>query len=172
MGKSAKIRKLNYLCKKLGLGRFYKGKGRLVKRDFSYNQLNNLFILLSTQPGTVVHDCDGFNHVVKGLARNDRLYADNRAGKYTKTWYRYEDQLEFEDGSWSCGCPGGIEPARSREEIEAWMKGYYLSDGFTTWFGGDISEKVLRMKADLLAGEHICDERGVLLDKYKDLKAR
>jgi hypothetical protein len=126
MGKSAKIRKLNELCKKMGLGRFYKGKGRLVKRDLSHGQLEYLLMLFSIPIGAVVHDCDGFNHVVKGLAGVHRWQVMDRSGDETRTWYWYDDQLEFSDekGRLSCGCPRGIQPALSREEIEKWYRGY------------------------------------------------
>ena len=127
MGKSAKIRKLNELCKKMGLGRFYKGKGRLVKRDTSSAQLDHLLALFSIQAGAVVHDCDGFNHVVKGLAGPYRSHVLSSGGGYDlKTWHWYDDQLEFSDekGRLSCGCTRGIQPALSREDIEKWYRGY------------------------------------------------
>jgi hypothetical protein len=167
MGKSAKIRKLNTLCKANGLGRFYKGKGRLVKGVLSGGVLDALLEIFSIQPGTVVHDCDGFNHVVKGLVGPDR-YRVYTADRELKAWYWYEDQLEFADGRFSCGCPAGIQPALSREDIEKWYRGwldYYVStdDG-----KGFVTQQHHLMHKALQKGKHICDERGIILDEYRN----
>lgn len=168
MGKSAKIRRLNELCKAKGLGRFYKGKGRLVKRDLSGGQLNYLLMLFSLPVGAIVHDCDGFNHVVKGLAGVQVWRVMGRSGKDAKTWYRYDDQLEFSDikGQLSCGCPGGIEPAKSREDIEKWYRGwldYYVPQDTGKGF---ITERHHLMYKALKDGRHICDERGIILEEF------
>lgn len=173
MGKSVKIRRLNELCKAKGLGRFYKGRGRLVKRDLSGGQLDYLLMLFSLPAGSIVHDCDGFNHIVKGLAGPYRLRLPKAGYRcwrgYTKTEYWYDDQLEFSDiqGRLSCGCPMGLEPARSREDIEGWMKGfldYYVPRDTGEGF---ITKRHRLMYEALQSGEHICDERGIMLEAFK-----
>lgn len=171
MGKSAKIRKLNELCRKMGLGRFYKGKGRLVKRDLSHGQLEYLLMLFSVQPGTVVHDCDGFNHIVKGIAGAHRWEVGIRYKSLKHpTWYWHDDQLEFSDieGQLSCGCTMGIQPARSREDIEKWYRSYLdYQVPRDPDRKGFITNRHIIMHQALNEGRHICDERGIMLEEFR-----
>jgi hypothetical protein len=171
MGKSAKIRKLNAICKKMGLGRFYKGKGRLVKRDLSNGYLDYLIMLFSIPAGAVVHDCDGFNHVVKGLAGASK-WEVGIPGKIPRrpTWYWYDDQLEFSDikGQLSCGCPMGIQQAKSREDIEKWYRDYLdYQVPRDPDRKGFITDQDILMHQTLKEGRHICDERGIILDEFR-----
>ena len=169
MGKSAKIRKLNSICKKMGLGRFYKGKGRLVKRDLSYGQLEYLLMLFSIPAGSIVHDCDGFNHIVKGLAGASKWEVSIRyKSMRRKTYYWYDDQLEFSDikGQLSCSCQRGIQEARSRADIEKWYRGYLDYYAPQDTGQGFITERDRLMHTALKEGRHICDERGIMLEEF------
>ena len=171
MGKSAKIRRLNAICKKMGLGRFYKGKGRLVKRDLSGGQLDYLLMLFSIPVGTVVHDCDGFNHIVKGIAGAHKweVYIPCRSLR-RPTWYWHDNQLEFSDveGRLSCGCPRGIQQARSREDIERWYRGYLdYQVPRDPDLKGFITERDILLHQALKEGRHICDERGIMLEEFR-----
>lgn len=168
MGKSAKIRRLNELCKSRGLGRFYKGKGRLVKRALSGGGVDWLLQIFSIEPGAIVHDCDGFNHIVKGLAGVYLYRIQGRIGVNTKSWYKYDDHLEFTDppGQLSCGCRCRIKLAIPREDIERWYRdwlNYYVprdtGEGFVT-------KRHYLMHEALQRGEHICDERGIILPDF------
>ena len=171
MSKSVKIRKLSAICKKMGLGRFYKGKGRLVKRDLSGGRLDYLLMLFSIPVGTVVHDCDGFNHVVKGLTGADRWEVCIPGGRLRRpTWYWDDNQLEFSDveGRLSCGCPCGIQPARSREDIEKWYRGYLdYQVPRDPDRKGFITERDILLHQALKEGRHICDERGIMLEEFR-----
>ena len=170
MSKSVKIRKLNELCKAKGLGRFYKGKGRLVKRDLSGGQLDHLLMLFSIPAGAMVHDCDGFNHVVKGLAGANKWEVGIRGERLRRpTWYWYDNQLEFSDteGRLSCGCSWGIQPARSREHIEKWYRGFLdYQVPRDPDRKGFITNRHIMMHQALKEGRHICDERGVMLPEF------
>lgn len=170
MSKSVKIRKLNELCRAKGLGRFYKGKGRLVKRDLSGGQLEYLLMLFSIPAGAVVHDCDGFNHVVKGLAGADRWEVWSSCRKPKRpTWYWCDERLEFSDieGQFSCGCPRGIQAALSREHIEKWYRGFLdYQVPRDPDRKGFITNRHILMHQALKDGRHICDERGVMLPEF------
>ena len=139
--------------------RLYHGNKRIVYKYYDGQYLRDLLYMLSLKPGMLVNDCDALNHRVKGPINYGFI-------KWYKTTYIFQlDQVEFEDGRWSCGCPGGPRPAWTREQIEKYM---LLTD-----------EEIARSKADgwwsdlaqkrqnaLRAGQHICDENGILLPEF------
>lgn len=167
MGKSSKIRRLNNLCKSLGLGKFYIGKGRYIKEALSGYDLDYLYQKLAVKVGDIIHDCDGFNHVVIGFFDRERCsivrypyYRNTNNKVWTVTQY------EFENGYLSCGCPGSDITPRTRDEIEKWYKGYLdyyvprMNDSFLT-------KADYKRHEALNSSKHICDERGILLPEFR-----
>lgn len=124
--------------------------------------------LLLSKPKIVVHDCDGFNHVVKNLVtyqfgRNSKKKS-NQYGLTSfqnKLWKRRGyvfvfPQVEFEDGNYSCGCETTPKPQKSRDEIEKQALIWYQQ-------GKPLTEIQIKQRDALLRGEHITDREGVLL---------
>jgi hypothetical protein len=63
--------------------------------------------MANLRKGDIVNDCDGFNH---------RLGEDP---KVFTAWHGLPEfeQLVFDDGKWSCGCPYGPDKAWTPEQI-------------------------------------------------------
>jgi hypothetical protein len=139
----------------------YGGSKRFMYRYCNAGYLRELVYMLSLKPGTIVNDCDAFNHRVKKPL--------GYFHRWDKGFHKFVlDQLEFEDGRWSCGCPGGPGPALTREQIEK-----YTRDGFTDesianskrdgWWT-DNSQKMY--EALIKEGRHICDEDGIKFPEF------
>lgn len=132
---------------------------------------------LSFNPGDLVYDCDGFNHVICGLVEEYesgdgicRFWNDS--GKNFRKLYNVDGlsiphipQFVFSDGTYSCRCSLGLCPPKTREEIEARVlssleKNLKLGCSFVAY-------KSERYQA-LTNGEHICDENGILLYEFRE----
>lgn len=128
--------------------------------------------LLLSKPGTLVQDCDGFNHVVKklvtyayaGRTTNHRGLTSFQNDTWRRRGYTFVfPQVEFEDGNYSCGCEGTPEPPETRELIERRALHWYLNPNP----GWPLTEMQIKRKDALLRGEHITDGQGVLLEEFR-----
>lgn len=161
MGNRAKRVELARALKSHGLGKLYKGSKQAVFKSLDALTMDRTIRFLQFKPGDLVNDCDAFNHVVKSVR------ADVWRHKY-KIWVNLPDQFEFEDGRWSCGCPGGPAPAWSREQVEAYFKLYTPEIVEERKKGGWWSDRSQRMYDRIQAGGHVCDERGICLPEFSD----
>lgn len=171
----AKIRReVSRLLKELKIpSKLYRGHGLAYFRGGYGGHIRQLRDkLLLSKPGTLVQDCDGFNHIVKKLVTY--TYAGkitNRKGLTSfqnETWRRKGyvfvfPQVEFEDGRYSCGCEGTPEPPEARDLIEKRALHWYLNPNP----GWPLTEMQVKRKDALLRGEHITDEQGVLLEDFR-----
>lgn len=140
-------------------GKLYCGHRHSALRGLRARRLRNLKAYLSIRPGDLVHDCDGFNHVVSKVP----FY-------HTTMWTTNSIildicQIEFEDGRLSCGCSPPEKPL-TREEIESYHKSWYNEEKLKQWWE-DFTIHLKRYKA-LMSGQHICDENGILLPEFVD----
>lgn len=158
MGKAAVRRKIGKLLKDLKIpAKLYRGSKLNAFRVFSGTYLRSLLKRLElSKPGTVVGDCGVVNHVVKGFAYNDFQSKTCHANGYHLDF----PQLIFEDGSWSCGCETSPEPPHSRE----WIEIFLLKSYSNPQPGWPLSDDQKKLRDILLKGEHVVDERGILLD--------
>ncbi len=160
MGNRALRVKVAKLIKEWGLGKLYYGRKLDAYRSLSANVLRNYVRLFSIKPGSVVGDCDGFNHIIKKPLIDYIPWH----GK-TRVRVIVLDQFEFEDGRRSCGCSSGILPARTAKQIES-----YFAEGFADKYVarskemGWWNEKAQLRYEALKSGKPICDERGIELD--------
>ena len=163
MGNRALRKKVGEAMKAAGYSKkFYSGNKRMGRWYFNARHMHDLIYMLSIKPGTIVNDCDAFNHRVKSPIHHGLRQWDRGATVFEL------DQFEFEDGRYSCGCPGGPMPALTRDEIEQ-----YIREGFT-------DEAVANSKRDgwwtvnsqkmydalMKEGRHICDEDGIKLPEF------
>lgn len=157
MGNKALRRELGQRLKELGWGKLYKGNRRTSYRFLRAAHMKNMLQALSYQKGDLVHDCDGFNHVVE----EPIVEQFSRCN----VWVAYVKRVVFDDGSESCGC-SAPDPAYTQENIEAFFKAY-LQDGELAANGwtGSLFDQELKKRLD--AGEHIADERGLVLPELK-----
>jgi hypothetical protein len=167
MGNKAKRVKLAKRLKQLGMGKLYSGNKRVAWRLLCAYQLNSMLRKLQYAPGDICHDCDGFNHVVVKWVEGIRSFKHwSYTGKTNiKGWAIDIDQFEKSNGGWSCGCNTSPDPPTSREDIEKYMTAY-LNDPKLKEQGWTVSALDDRRRDALNRGEHICDERGILLDEY------
>lgn len=162
MGNRALRKKTGEAMKAAGLSRKFCYGGTKVQRNkyCGAKYMHELMYMLSLQPGTVVNDCDAFNHRVKG----HRGYFQ----RWDRNFYKFVlDQLEFEDGRWSCGCSGGPGPALTREQIEAYMKAGFTEEAIANskrdgWW----TVNSQKMADAINEGRHICDEHGIKLPEF------
>lgn len=174
MGNHAKRKEVARLLKQQGLGKLYRGNSNVARTMLSKGCLNELLFKLKYKAGDLVNDCDGYNHVlVKWLP--EKRYSENWIGHDSRVNGKYKwiglkgtsvadlDQFEIEEGRWSCGCPYSPDPPRSREDIEKDTL-RYLSDPNTDWHRDSKREAILLA---LQAGQHICDESGILLPEFR-----
>lgn len=161
MGNHARRSAVAKIVKAAGLGRLYIGTKREAWRAMSAGYLKELERKLSIRPGDLVNDCDGFNHVVRGRRDDGRLTVGMKSVSVVEV-----SQFEFEDGRWSCGCPTSPDPPETREAIEASTLRYLSTVGEDEWqYHGKRGRD--RLEA-LRRGEHVCDERGILLPEFSD----
>ena len=167
MGNRAKRVKLAKRLKELGMGKLYSGNKKVAWRLLSAYQLNSMLRKLQYAPGDICHDCDGFNHVVVKWVDGIRSFKHwSYTGKYIRGWVIDVDQFEKSNGGWSCGCPDGPNPPTSREDIEQYMNAY-LNDPKLKEQGWVTDNPINVKRRDALNnGEHICDERGILLEDF------
>lgn len=159
MGKAKLRSQLAKELKRIGISRkLHYGSGRIAKKFYDAKTLMYMLFLLSTI-GKVVYDCDGHNHRVKKVLAERRNWIRNNT-------LIYFDQLEFEDGRWSCGCGSGPDSAIVREILEK---------DFLEWCGEeDIRKKrpkfVGTIEPILKAGGHIFDDDGILLPEIRKIR--
>lgn len=169
-------REMSKLLKELKVPtKLYRGSKFSFYRHQSYLRFKLERLQLS-RPGTLVHDCDGFNHIVKGLCvytyyRNGSSKTTNKRGFNSfqnefgdkKGYVFVFPQVEFEDGGrLSCGCESTPEPPLGRDFIEKRVLRWYLNPDP----GWPLGEVQIKRRDALLSGKHITDERGVLLEEY------
>lgn len=150
----------------------------VARRRLRASELKEIIYKLDMfRPGTIVCDCDGSNHVIKGWAYQEesslpRGFFQNMFNhwflKANIKGYTFDTpQYLFEDGRYSCGCPSGCDPAISREEIEAYclnVTDEYVEEQRRLGWWTEFSD---RKRAHLKAGGHTHDERGILLPEWK-----
>ena len=168
MSNRGKRVKLAKRLKELGMGKLYSGNKKVAWRLISSGQLNSMLRKLQYAPGDICHDCDGFNHVVVKWLPSIRDFTYwSYSGSYIKGWVIDVDQFEKQNGGWSCGCETSPDPPVSREYIEQYIK-KYLNDPKLNEQGWVTNEGLDKKRREALNnGEHICDERGILLEEYK-----
>lgn len=122
--------------------------------------------------GDTINDCSGFNKTIKKII--PEYYSKQRGQVLCSV------TLVTHDG---CHCSltnCGIELNVSREVIEAkhleFIEGYVFGSGGEMWYGSEDTwndetraniAKYKRRAETIRAGNHICDERGFLLDQFK-----
>lgn len=158
MARAKLRRQISKELKNLGIpAKLYRGSKLKFHRGASGWYLRNMLLRLQlSKSGTVVGDCSAVNHVVKGFASSSFTVDRWHARGYI---FRFP-QLEFEDGTYSCGCETSPEPPKSQEEIETFLLKAYQ----TLHPGWPLSKDQEKLRDILLKGEHIVDERGVLLN--------
>lgn len=149
MGKAAKRREIARLLKERKIPHKLYHKG--FKKDAYENQdLNRLLRMLQYKPNDLVHDCTGFNHIIK------EHMIDNDYGVL------HIHQFEFSDipGQYSCGCKYSPGPPDSAESINAWF--HSIPDAELRKWG-----RYYTKIADAIAqGKPFIDDRGVLLKEF------
>lgn len=158
MGNRKLRRELGQKLKEAGYGKLYTGNKRNAFRYLRAANLKRLLFLVSLRPGDLVNDCDGYNHRVKEI----RPY---------RPWFGVIDfeQLIFEDGRWSCGCPYGPDKPWSPERIRNF---HNLSDEEidkmkkTGWW----DDRNQRLIERIRSGEPITDEHGIYLEEEDEAK--
>lgn len=161
----------------------FKGRpwtGRLSWGDKNY-AAKTVLETIRYSVGDLVHDCDGFNHVIVGFPAEPITWpptvmdtsqtgallfmmGTHPRGFRIPPWGR--SQLLFEDGNLSCGCPGGVMPPETRESIERY---FTLSDEQIAMQKKDgWWSRVAQARTDALrSGHHICDENGICLPEFR-----
>lgn len=149
--------------------RLFTGPRWPAYREWHAGSLRDLIERLELAPGTVVNDCDARNHRIAsynvekvsiyGPPRNRRFF--ERVGVRPMV-----DQYTFEDGSWSCGCPYGPDPARTREEIEAYLL-HSPEELEKAKKNGWWTERKQKVQDALEKGEHVVDEDGFVLEAFR-----
>ena len=155
---SRKLRiQVGKLLKEQGLGRLYKRGTRPWKSLSSYH-LRTLLWKLQFKPGDLVHDCDGFNHI---LMRWMPAPADDGTMSL--------DQFEKSSSYWSCGCDASPMPAARVEDIRRYWKDF-LNDPYVISGGWSNDNYHKELKRRLECDEPITDNQGILLPELLALK--
>ena len=101
-------------------------------------QIRRIISDWSVKPGDLVHDCDGFNHLVCEVRYQHTLYP--------------EIILDRPD-RFRCEC-GPVEPPRSQEEIQAfWERNAELDPDIRQWMD---------------SGARVCDSQGRRIVPYRE----
>lgn len=157
-------------------------KGRLWTGRRSYREKNwvaedILAVLPPIKSKTLVHDCDGFNHEVLGLLKVGGVMSREDIGEINAmkkdrwgfSFFASEiPQLLFTDGTFSCGCSAGVTAPRTREQIESYfgeLDEAQIADLKKNGWWSPLAQ--FRFNA-IKAGDHICDERGIVLDEFSE----
>lgn len=129
------------------MGPLYVCSKRRARQLLSAEELKYYLWVLSLEPGDLVQDCDGFNHRVASLE-----YHTCR-GVFTV------DQVRFQDGGSSCGCPRGLGRACTPEFITEYhrMWNEYQVEHNTGF-------EVAWMMEALAEGRPLCDENGLRIN--------
>jgi hypothetical protein len=158
MGNRALRREVVKLMKERHVpGKLYSGHRHSALRGLRAWSLRQLKSYLSIKPGDVVHDCDGFNHIVRAV----EFYKTTAYTSNSKIVVAAD--VVFEDGRIACNCSVPKKP-RAREEIEAYFRAWYADNGLRPWWH-ELGVDQRRCDA-LKNGQHICDKRGVLLPEF------
>lgn len=171
MGNRANRKKAQQLLNSWGFrGKMWTGKLSFNRKNFVAKSITNLF---SYKIGDLVSDCDGFNHIIKGLVDFNlqdqnaiiRLRDGHPKGVRIASWNM--PQFLYEDGRYSCGCNASPDRPFSREEIEAYFLSmddeYIAVQTKNGWWDESNQKKVSAVRA----GIHICDERGIIYPEYQ-----
>jgi hypothetical protein len=165
MSNKAKRAKLAKRLKELGMGKLYKGNKKVAWRMLNSTFLNNMLWKLQFSPGDIVNDCDAANHVIVKWPYSKRTFRQ-WLDISVKGWVIEVAQFEDQDGRWSCGCPyQSPEKALSREEVEGHFR-KYLNDNELKELGYLEHPRYKRMSEAFANGQHIADERGILLKEF------
>lgn len=153
--KAAKLRTL--LQKKLNC--FFRTK--YLKR-LPVSTIDYYTFLLNIKSGDLVHDCDGFNHVVVEVGFVDWWEHGITGNLILSLICRVGDGNRF-----TCGCLYSPDFPQTRKNIEKYFKNILCNEGSTAplksqgWWD-DLSD--LRRQV-FLNGRHICDENGIAYSK-------
>jgi len=142
--------------------RLYSPGARLayLKTHSSYYRDGFLWAL-SLKPGDLINNCTGANVIIKEIHPE---YTSFRKHGYYDTshgWYMYDILFVSHLGGHCSLMNCGVEPPKSREEIEADTLLYLKDIQTLQWYGGTLPESTQERITILEAGGHICDERGV-----------
>lgn len=165
-------RKLAQKIKEFGLPtKLYRGSKFKFYRRFSTNRMVRLLDKLSLcVPGTVVEDCDYANHVVRGFYTTKFRHSNRWYGGGRGYFFDFDGQVEFEDGRLSCGCPVSPCTPSTREEIESdyltWCEEENVETAVDDFTGKPYPACVIARLQALRAGQHITDERGIMLPEF------
>lgn len=150
--------------------KLYRGKG--FRYQHSANTLRLIARYAALKVGDVVHDCDGFNHVVANQTESHKfpaLFFRSLSWELRRKGYVAvcDLQLKWDDtqdtpGCFSCGCYAGFRPAWSREDVEARFVSFWEAYN-KTWANEPWQKEAVLV---LKSGGHICDERGVLFPEW------
>lgn len=164
MGNRKLRRQVQKLLDEQGLGPLYtRGTKFSAYRSLPADVLKFLIRRLSVKPGDMINDCDGFNHVVVGPAIYRSRWHNNRAARTLQF-----DQYNLENGLRSCGCPYGPVEALTPEEVNEFFKTFYDDENIESLKAGGWWTENDQFKYDALkAGESLCDDRGMILEKFK-----
>lgn len=119
--------------------------------------------------GDMVNDCTGRNGKI--------LETDAYYRRVSFGWVLFD--IDFQTSNTGCSLRNcGVEPALTREQIEARMADYIrewvLSEPGRIWFGDEWQTKTegsREILAVLESGGHVCDETGELLPEWLAKKA-
>lgn len=168
MGNRALRKQLRDTLKAAGFNvKVYHGNKNIAYRGLTASYLRDLIELYSLKPGDLVSDvCGGFNKRVKGFVHPPYHWWEGRNTEKIG----HETQVEFEDGTYSCGCNPPIK-GRTREELEQAELAFIQEKLEVIKEDGSIELDAISVARDnaLKAGRHICDEDGVLLPEFEAL---
>lgn len=112
------------------------------------------------KPGDLYNDCSGFNKVLKNILPEYTWLGSRRNGR-KEVLYGFE--LEAENGGYCSFNHCGIEPPKSREEIETDMFSWLRESRESLTMNGWWTEHTEADYQKFLRGEHVCDDRGIKL---------
>jgi hypothetical protein len=158
MGNRAKRKLASKLLKEHGFGPLYQGNKKVAWSLLRSGDLDSIIRKLSFKPGSLAHDCDGFNHKVVKWLPERHGFGRWRRGPL-KGYVFHIAQFEKEDGSWSCGCPYGPTAPTSVADIEAFYRSYVNSPEMKAqgWLDEPYYDT---LRESLNKGEPICDAQG------------
>lgn len=160
MGNRKLRKQLALKLKEKGYGKLYSGCRRRAFRWLSAPEMRQTLFMLNLKEGDLVNNCDSYNHFVKVVPKPRWSFY---CGKTQRTRVKiFDNQVEFTDGSLSCGCPTSPEPPLSVDAIRKTM--FHTPEEIADLKeGGWWTEKDQLRQDRLEAGLPICDEHGCKL---------
>lgn len=159
--------------------KIYKHVGRLtVWRGLRKRFIRNIKWALKVNPGDLINDCTGLNRYVISSEPQKQTFRHGGWIIYNVD-FEVSDDKDAKQGGYCSLLNCGVGPALDRDvcekEILIFMN-HWMTDpkAGAHWFGGfdnpkykDLIEICFRKWEALKKGEHICDERGILLPEFR-----